>query len=68
MRSFGIFLMLCGAGVLVGYGLYLVFKVNAMPLPMRIGISFIIAGFLLTLFSVARERIRTRDKYKGVER
>lgn len=68
MRSFGIFLMLGGVGVLAGYGLYLVFRVNVIPLPMRIGVSFIIAGFFLTLSSVLRERIRVKDKYREIER
>jgi hypothetical protein len=74
LRRIGGILLAAGLGVLVGWGLYWFFRLAflGLPLPVKIAIAAIAAGFIVLLISLGRERYRAskeeKDRFKGVER
>ena len=62
-----------GALVVLGYGVYYFSKAffgsDAIPLPVRVALPAVIAGFLLVMGAVLLERLRggKREKFEEVE-
>ena len=73
MAKAGIALVLVGIGVLIVYWAYFVlmaiYSENNVPLILKIAIPVTIAGMILLLGSVIRDRLRDRkkEKFKEVE-
>lgn len=71
-RVLGWFLFITGILILISYGLFqfilLLLKDTQLSLFVKAGIFLTVAGFVLLLFSVIRERLtlRKKDKYTGV--
>lgn len=65
-------IFICGIVLLITYWLYsLMEKIlidEAMPLIFRIGLFATIFGFILLLFSIAKEKfiVNKHDKYRGI--
>jgi len=74
MRKIGGVILGIGLGILIGWGLYLLFG-RAFPswsLPVKIASVAISIGLIIVLASLVRERIKTskeeRKKFRGVEK
>ena len=70
---FGGLMILAGALVVLGYGVYYFskafFVADAIPLPIRVAVPAVVAGFLLVMGAVLLERLRSgkREKFEEVE-
>jgi Flp pilus assembly protein TadB len=74
MRKLGGILLAVGLGILICWGLYLLFGLAFpwLPLPVKIAFAAIAIGLILLLASLGRERYRAskeeKDKFKEVEK
>jgi hypothetical protein len=74
MRKLGGILLAVGLGILIGWGLYLLFGLAFpwLPLPVKIAFGAIAIGLILLLASLGRERYRAskeeKDKFREVEK
>ncbi len=74
MRKIGGILLAGGAGILVGWGLYLFFRSSfpELPVPLKIASAAMIVGIIILLASLGYERCRAskeeKDKFKEVEK
>lgn len=72
-RATGWFFFVTGLIILTSYGLYelvlAVLRDSQLSIVFKVGIFFVIIGFVVLLFSIIREKIilSRKDKYKGVE-
>lgn len=73
-RAVGWFFFITGLIILISYGLYefvlALLRDSQLNIVFKVGIFFVIIGFLILLFSIIREKIilsRT-DKYRKVEK
>ena len=66
-------MVLAGALVVLGYGVYYFSKVffgsHDIPLPVRVAVPAVVVGFLLVMVAVLLERLRSgkREKFEEVE-
>ena len=73
MIKAGIALFLTGLGILIAYGMYsmawVIYTENGVPLVLKVAYPVIVAGLILLLMAVIRDRLRAkgRDKFKEVE-
>ncbi len=56
-EAFGAVLVLFAAVVLAGYGVYAFVQATDIPVLIRVGVVALIAGFLIILLSLVRERL-----------
>ena len=74
LRKIGGILLAVGLGILIGWGLYLLFSLAFPWLPLLVKIAFaaIAIGLILLLASLSRERYRAsreeKEKFKEVEK
>ena len=74
MRKIGGILLAVGVGILIGWGLYLLFGLAFpwLPLPVKIAFAAIAIGLILLLASLGWERYRAskkeEDKFKEVKK
>jgi Flp pilus assembly protein TadB len=74
MRKIGGVLLAVGMGILIGWGLYLIFGLVFpwLPLPVKIALAAIAIGLILLLASLVWERRKASqqedDKFKEVEK
>jgi uncharacterized membrane protein len=59
-EAFGSIMIILGAGILTGYGMYLFIQAQDVPVIIRLGAVTIFAGILLILLSLVKERILER--------
>jgi anti-sigma factor RsiW len=69
-RNAGLWLVLGGFMLLIGYAIFELLASGREALPVKIGIAAAVIGFLIILWQLIRERIRTykSDPYKEIER
>ncbi len=60
LESLGSVLIIFGAGVLAGYGMYAFVQAQDVPVLIRLGAVTLFAGILVILLSLIRERILER--------
>jgi len=74
LRKIGGILLAVGVGILIGWGLYLLFGLAFpwLPLPVKIAFAAIAIGLILLLASLGWERYRAskkeEDKFKEVKK
>jgi ABC-type antimicrobial peptide transport system permease subunit len=74
LRKIGGILLAVGLGILIGWGLYLLFGLAFpwLPLPVKIAFAAIAVGLILILASLGWERYRAsreeKERFKGVEK
>jgi multisubunit Na+/H+ antiporter MnhC subunit len=74
MQKLGIYLLLAGIIVAVGYGIYcfFAFAFQSMPIALKIAIVAVGVGLLFILASLIKERVKAskeeEEKFKGVEK
>ncbi|MHC1578242.1 MAG: hypothetical protein ACXQTH_00640 [Dehalococcoidia bacterium] len=74
MRKIGGILLGVGLGILIGWGLYLLFGLAfpSLPLPVKIAFAAIAIGLILLLASLGWERHQAskeeKEKFKEVEK
>lgn len=74
MQTVGLGLLLLGLAGLLGVGVYYaleaLFASNEIPLAIRLSIAAVVAGFLVLVASVIRDRIREskNERFEEVDR
>ena len=74
MQRLGVFLLLAGVILAIGYSIYYFFAyaVQSMPWALKVAISGGTVGLLLILVSLIRERIKVSkeesERFKGVDK
>jgi len=74
MQKVGIYLLLAGIVVSIGYAIYrfFAFGFQSISMPLKVAIVAIVIGTFFVLASLIKERIKTskeeREKFKGVDK
>ena len=61
-ESFGSVLVVLGIGLLTGYAMYLFVQAPDVPIIVRLGVVSLVAGILLILLALTKERLMEKRR------